>query len=525
MNIDINKLENRSKPLLWLAVIAWAVSVGYFNIARELTGGECLWALAGKHHVVDGFQITKGGTVQSWSVNPPQFYPSHPPLQGWYLALWYWLLGWSHVTTRLAMLTIWYAACFGVGWLALEHTKSLSAGLIASLFFLSFPATWTWGTTDDLTNLNASLMILGYVTYVFWEKSPAQMWRYLLMLVVFSLAALADWPGFVCLPVLFLVAFFFRHPRIIVIKLFIGAMWIILFFCSVFYYLSLFGHGPADLLGSLLQKSGTGGESLLSIPLYWIARGFIYLLPTGTVLLLLGIVRSLKRLWRQGIDSLSFPEIAMISFAVANVGVFIFLKEWTSVIAQTILYWVPLASFWSALVFHRWISDEPSSGRKRGWRVPLVLSTQVLLAILVIIGLTAKQRLVASDAEVGAWLKGQLRDETPLSIYVDHHAGDTNPVSFRYWTRREVHAVVKTELESTQDPYLFLPPRLAQRYESQGGFEMIGKYARPTESKTNFGEVLIKLYSRVFPKRQKFLTPHSQYEGWSLLRRAKMEDK
>jgi len=423
------------------------------------------------------------------------------------------------------MLTIWFGACLGVAWLVREHTRSLSAGLIAALFFISFPATWVWGATNDLTNLNASLMILGYVTYVFWEKSPAQTWRYLLMLGVFSLSALAHWPGFVWLPVLFVVALLFKRPQTIVKKLLIGAIWSLVLFCLVFYYLSLFGHGPADLLGSLLEKSGTGGESLLSIPLHWVARGIIYLLPTGTVLLLLGILRSLKTVWKQGVVHLSVPEIAMISFALGNIGVFIFLKQWTGIIAQTILYWVPLASFWSAVEVHRWVSDESLSTRKRGWGVPLVFSVQVLLAVLAIIGLTAKQRLVASDAEVGAWLKEHLRDQTPLSIYVDHHGGDTNPVGFRYWTRREVHAVVEAELEASQDPYLFLPSSLAQRLQTHGEFEIVGKYARPWQSGGTLGEILIKLYSTVFPNREKFLSSHSQYEGWVLLQNKNLSQR
>jgi hypothetical protein len=76
------------------------------------------------------------------------------------------------------------------------------------------------------------------------------------------------------------------------------------------------------------------------------------------------------------------PEIAMTSLAIANVSVFVFLKEWTSVIAQTILYWLPLASFWSAVEVHQWVSPE-RTGKGRGtWKLPLVLGSQVILAYL-----------------------------------------------------------------------------------------------------------------------------------------------
>jgi hypothetical protein len=155
----------------------------------------------------------------------------------------------------------------------------------------------------------------------------------------------------------------------------------------------------------------------------------------------------------------------------------------------------------------------------------MVLGGQVILAVLFILGLEAKQQLVASDVEVGTWLRTHMTGEAPLSLYVDHHGGDTNPVSFRYWTRREVHAVVETELNSSQDSYLFIPASLAEWIQSQRGFETIAKYARSTNDVSNFGDALVKIYSKVFPNREKFLSTRSRYEGWILLHRAKRENQ
>jgi len=337
------------------------------------------------------------------------------------------------------------------------------------------------------------------------------------MLGIFSLASVTDWPGFTCLPTLFIVTLLLKRPKKIVKNLAVGSSWSVLLFLLMFYYLATFSSGPADLLSAAVKRSGTGGQSLSKVPLYWGMRGVIYLLPTTLIFMSTAIITKTLRTFSKGASSVTPPEVAMLAFALASTSIFFLLKEWTVVIAITIMYWVPVASFWSAHLVYRWIIGKEEGKPGMPWRPVALLASHFVLATSVIIALALKESFVASDAEVGRWLKTQLRGEGPLSIYVNHHGGDTNPVAFRYWTRREVHAVLESEIKGGE-PFLFVPPALAMRLEARFALEKVGEYKRLGNMKGKSGQLLVQLYSSIFPEREKFLSAQSPYEGWILLR-------
>ena len=338
------------------------------------------------------------------------------------------------------------------------------------------------------------------------------------MLVVFSLAAIADWPGFTCVPLLLVAAYVARRPRVVINRLLVGLTWMLFLFCMTYSYLSMFFTEPNILLGALARHGGSGGLPVFRIPLYWGVRGMIYVLPPALILMIWGMVQSALAVKSKS-EYLSGPETAILGFALSNLFIFFFLKEWAVEMAQLVLYWIPVASFWSAVVLAKWLSRPIRAENQISWRAILFPVTQILLSAVVIFVLSYKNTITRSDVEVGHWLHERLGGHEPLSLYVEHRGGDTNPVSFRYWTQREVNTMVKGDIEQAQGAYLFLPPELVEVSHLQREYRILDRYYRTPPQLSGLGSLAIRIYSAVLPERGRFFDPRSSYEGWVLMKR------
>lgn len=510
--------EDIMRVVLWITLLGWTALVVGTTVTRPLEGGECLWSLAGKHHAEQGVAVTKGGTIQSWTISPPRFYLTHPPLQGWYLGLWYWIFGWNVFITRIAILSLWFAACAGMAWTVKDFTRSTNASLAAALLFLSVPATWMFGVTNDLTSLNASLMTLGFATYVYWEKQNEQTIRFWLMVVVFSLAALADWPGFTCLPVLFGVALVLRRPKNITRPLLFAAVWMFILFGIVAYYLDWLDPGKNSLLAAFSQRSGEG-ESLIGAASYWTARSVMYFLPTSLILFAIGLLVTARTVVARGLSKISGSELAMVSFFLANAIVFVLLKEWSGGIAQTIVYWTPVVSFWSGYAVLRKNDVADNTAWKTPKSIIVLLAGHIMLAGLAIVVLSEKRESANHDVEIGAWLSSHLLDGKPLAVTVNRRDAQANPAHLSYWTRREVSMVLANELESIQDGYIFVPESLASKMRFEPNIKVVAIHLTTRSERTGIASMSMRFYSMIFPEKEKYFTFVCPYEEWSLLER------
>jgi 4-amino-4-deoxy-L-arabinose transferase-like glycosyltransferase len=339
--LELSTLQpsRRTHSLLFAAILLFAAVIRLLTLnhpfQRDPEGCGSFYGLLARNYLRWPVSITLGVPVQSLGVGhgAPYFYPNHPGLLPFFIAVIYRFFGDGEWQTRLptALFTL---ACIALIYKLLRDRKSDRAALLAAAFFAVSPLVLLFGGQPDVINSQlVFFVLLSIAAYLRFHRNP-EIRGLLLLTAAFLPAGLTDWPAFYLIVVLGLHFVCTQPMR--------KWSWIIAFgFISIAIFMIPYGQGIAikhdwRWMSTLVQRRtmSTVADSTGSFTFTdWIRNalfGFAYHRHNGPILPLTAIWIALAATkWRKRPETLLIGLVlawAALHILIGRQGVYV--HEW-----------------------------------------------------------------------------------------------------------------------------------------------------------------------------------------------------